>query len=571
MSGRTCGRAVLAAGLLFSSFSIARPPDPLAHAHEHARAGRRAEAIAAFREYVEHNRFDGGGWAALSFALHMNQQFPEAIDAAKRAIDLGVNPAGQMYNIACGYALMGEKDMALDWLRRSFDAGFPDSETVELDSDMDSLRDDPRFIELTGLNPPQGLTREERWAWDLDFLVRRMEQMHWDLYANVSEETFRGEIERLKKEAPSLTDERIRARLMRIVTMVGDGHTGLASFAAGEEAINRYPLHLRAFTDGIFVIGAPPAQKHLVGAKVQRVGRLSASEALEAVAPYCHRDNDMGVLSAGPIRLAQPAVLQDAGVIEGSEALYVFTMPDGSRTAETLKPEPLAMSTLNHRLYRNGWVYGNSEGAAPRYLRNLETPLWSEYLADEKLMYVSFNAVAENPDQSFRAFVDELEADLRETGAERLVLDMRLNGGGNTGLVLPLIHMLIRNDTVNRPGRLYVIIGRDTFSAAQNTVNLIEMHTNATFVGEPTGSRPAFVGESTWVRMPYSGVRVYCSSRYWQLMDSTDKRTWVQPQIAVEMTYAQWAANQDPCMDAVLARVRGERKRESVTTATPAR
>ena len=47
------------------------------------------------------------------------------------------------------------------------------------------------------------------------------------------------------------------------------------------------------------------------------------------------------------------------------------------------------------------------------------------------------------------------------------------------------------------PGHLFVIIGRRTFSAAQNTVNMIEKNTNATFVGEPTGSRPNFVGEST--------------------------------------------------------------------------
>jgi hypothetical protein len=119
------------------------------------------------------------------------------------------------------------------------------------------------------------------------------------------------------------------------------------------------------------------------------------------------------------------------------------------------------------------------------------------------------------------------------------------------------VHALIRDDRVNRPGHLFVVIGRRTFSAAQNAVSQLEAHTNATFVGEPTGSRPNFVGESTYLVLPYSKLRVYCSSRYWQHVSSTDRRTWVAPQIAAEMSFQDFAANRDPCLQAVLERIKG--------------
>jgi hypothetical protein len=123
--------------------------------------------------------------------------------------------------------------------------------------------------------------------------------------------------------------------------------------------------------------------------------------------------------------------------------------------------------------------------------------------------------------------------------------------------VPPLLEALIRHDRINRPGGLFVIIGRGTFSAAQNTVNLLEAYTRATFVGEPTGSRPNFVGESTFIVMPYSKLRVYCSSRYWQHVVSTDRREWVPPQIAAELSSADFAANRDPCLEAIFARIGG--------------
>lgn len=45
---------------------------------------------------------------------------------------------------------------------------------------------------------------------------------------------------------------------------------------------------------------------------------------------------------------------------------------------------------------------------------------------------------------------------------------------------------------INWRGALFVIIGRNTFSAAQNSATLLDRHTHAVFVGEPTGSRPSF-------------------------------------------------------------------------------
>ena len=78
---------------------------------------------------------------------------------------------------------------------------------------------------------------------------------------------------------------------------------------------------------------------------------------------------------------------------------------------------------------------------------------------------------------------------------------------------------------INRRGALFVIIGRLTFSAAQNTVTAIDRETSAIFVGEPTGSRPNFIGESIYFELPYSKVRANAADLFWQTSWPWDHRT----------------------------------------------
>jgi hypothetical protein len=53
-----------------------------------------------------------------------------------------------VYNVACGFALAGQKEKALDWLERAVQAGFSERQLMETDSDLESLRGLERFQKL---------------------------------------------------------------------------------------------------------------------------------------------------------------------------------------------------------------------------------------------------------------------------------------------------------------------------------------------------------------------------------------------------------------------------------------
>ena len=52
------------------------------------------------------------------------------------------------YNVACGYALSGQKEEALDWLELSIKAGFSKIDHLRKDPDLDSLRNEKRYKKL---------------------------------------------------------------------------------------------------------------------------------------------------------------------------------------------------------------------------------------------------------------------------------------------------------------------------------------------------------------------------------------------------------------------------------------
>jgi hypothetical protein len=189
----------------------------------------------------------------------------------------------------------------------------------------------------------------------------------------------------------------------------------------------------------------------------------------------------------------------------------------------------------------------------PLYLKNPGAPYWFEYLADNKTVYCQFNSVRNDPKETLAAFSERLFKFVNENDVKKLVIDLRWNNGGNTFLLPPLVHGLIKNEKINQRGHLFVIIGRRVFSAAQNAATFFERDTNATFVGEPTGSSPNFVGEEDPFILPYSKIAANVSDLLWQSAYPQDRRTWIAPQIYLPPTFKAYSTNRDTALEAILA------------------
>jgi tetratricopeptide (TPR) repeat protein len=70
----------------------------------------------------------------------------EAIRGMERAVEILPEDPIVWYNVACLKARTGDPEAALDGLERAVELGFADLEQIESDPDLESLRQDERFV-----------------------------------------------------------------------------------------------------------------------------------------------------------------------------------------------------------------------------------------------------------------------------------------------------------------------------------------------------------------------------------------------------------------------------------------
>ena len=92
-----------------------------------------------------------------SSQLHIGRN-EEAIKSYEKAFEAGIPPGANTrgvayYNLACGYARLGQKAKALDALASAVTEGFTDRNTYEKDEDLNSLRSEPKFQEILARLP----------------------------------------------------------------------------------------------------------------------------------------------------------------------------------------------------------------------------------------------------------------------------------------------------------------------------------------------------------------------------------------------------------------------------------
>jgi hypothetical protein len=112
--------------------------------------------------------------------------------------------------------------------------------------------------------------------------------------------------------------------------------------------------------------------------------------------------------------------------------------------------------------------------------------------------------------------------------------------------------LIIGNGRIDRPGRLFILTSRKTFSAAVMFLSLIENNTKAVIVGEPTGQGPFFCGGPKPITLPNSGLELLASRHYNRCSPFDDGRKWIMPHLPVEYTMKDFLEGRDPVMEAVL-------------------
>jgi hypothetical protein len=380
----------------------------------------------------------------------------------------------------------------------------------------------------------------DAWREDLRYLARELPGHHVNAFHMVSRETFDAEVASLDAAIPRLNGDEVLVGLMRVVALIGDGHTHLDL----PPNFLRYPVEMQWFGDELRVIAAQSPYHSTVGARVLTIGSTPVRDVMRrAMELVPHGENDGRTRLTATMQLTAPEVLHGLGVIpDPAKALFTLELATGENTTITLSPARFGSFST--------WRMATGE-KPPLYLQRVAEPWWTEFLPEAQTVYFSFTGYP--PDAEFQECVAALARLLDESHAQRLVIDMRRNQGGDLTqfrrLLLPIIK---ERAAINRKGGLFVIIGPGTFSAA--TVNALDLRNeaNAILVGSPTGMRPNHFGEHGEFRLPNSGFRISYSTQYYHFGADTDSA--VVPDQLVEPTWTEFRTGRDPAMEWILSR-----------------
>lgn len=400
--------------------------------------------------------------------------------------------------------------------------------------------------------PLPALTAEQ-WREDLRFMAAEMERRHANLFHKVSRERFAAAVADLDRRIPALERNEIIVGMMRIAAMVGDGHTRVDPRKDAKFGFPSLPLKLYLFEDGVYVRAAAPEHKALVGARIEAIGGVPIDEAIRRVSELASSDNEVGVKLFVPLYLNMPDILH-ALKLSPSRGVAPLTLSRNGRRWTAQVPagevEPLWPPDTDVSLVTpEGWADARS-GPQPLWL---QAPLDYHRLVDlpeEKALYAQLNMVTGVAGQTLGEFGERIRERAEAANPRAVILDLRLNHGGNHDLRFPFIRALVKAEDADT--RLFVLTWRGAFSATEAILVDLDRYTDAVFVGEPAGSKPNSYGDAYRMPLPNSGISVR-SSIDWNQLAGQSKDPWTAIDVATPYRFADYAAGRDPALAAALA------------------
>ena len=406
------------------------------------------------------------------------------------------------------------------------------------------LRIDYRLI--PNMSYRYGLTAGE-WKEDVRYFAREYPKQHVRLYEMVSREKFETHAAALEKKIPQLSETVIKNEIYKLLALPNDAHSFPNVFTHKLDW-HALPFKFWLFDDGVYVLDAGREHRDLIGARLVEIGDTPIREVYERLRPCLSAENEFNWKDRFVNCLSIVEFLHAEGIVD-APGLIGMTFETRDRMKLTVEVEPYhyipilywsSFSTIDNDL---SYVLSNDR----------RDNWWFAYREDTGTLYFQFNrCLRESGKEKIEEFVERLGEWVEKNEFERFVVDIRKNDGGDGYVANQVADLIIDNDRIDRPGRLFVLTSRKTFSGAVMFLSLIENNTKAVIVGEPTGQGPFFCGGPQPIILPNSGLQLLASRHYNRCSLFDDGRKWIMPDLPVEYTAEDFFEKRDPMMEAVL-------------------
>lgn len=387
------------------------------------------------------------------------------------------------------------------------------------------------------------------WEDDIDFLASELPKRHCDFFTVKDKSFFLSELEKIKQNSTDLSDFEVAVKLQQLVASFGDSHTSLNvwQFVEKDKVL---PLHLYWFSDGLYVLHTTPENVEILGHQLLFVNGISLKTITDSLSTLITNDNPSIGKKSLPKIIPFVQVLEYFDFVNEDEVELVVKDLNGVERHHLIRPAEMNRSNRKMVL---------PDSLALCY-RNERAFFVDSYLAAFKVYYLQYNRCWSKELElqhgnsqkaqgmpSFNDYEQKVFHTIVNNPVEKVVFDMRFNGGGNSSQGTEFIKKYTQLLETHPRIKTYVIIGRDTYSSA--VLNALDFRrlTNAVFVGEETSGKPNHFGEVRSFQLPSSGMRVGYSTKYFKRTDG-DVNSFV-PDVILEPDFADFINGNDPAFE----------------------
>ncbi len=387
------------------------------------------------------------------------------------------------------------------------------------------------------------------WSMDIDYLGKELPNKHFNFFTKGTDKEFNAGLENIKKNKDSLSDFAIAIKLQQLIASFGDSHThlNLDRFLEKDKTL---PFIGNWFSDGFYALQTTPEYSDILGKQIVSINGVPFSTIADSLSTLITMDNPSMLKKYLPKFIMSLQILKNFKFTKEDDIELGIKNKNGEIEKKLIKPSELTRQNRKQII----------PDQIPLCYLN-ERSLFNEtYQEKESLYYIQYNKCwskemelqygkAENAEKlpTFASFEEKIFRTLTYESVKKIVFDIRLNGGGSSPQGTELIEKLAAHLRKNPDIKLYVIIGRNTFSSAILNAMDFKRLTNAIFIGEETSGKPNHFGQVQNFKLPNSGIAVTYSTKYFKRTD--DESNSLKPDVLFETSYSDFLNGIDPAYE----------------------
>ena len=370
-----------------------------------------------------------------------------------------------------------------------------------------------------------------------------------NLYQKDLRDAFVADLETLIQNIPVLTDMEIVYELHRIVAKLSDLHS-YVDLPVNEIFVFMVEPFYSDTGMELRIVRIPAQYQNALFGELVSINGVPVDEVLDRLGRYISHEWEFGKMYRMTHTfhnglIMRKEALQIAGIVgaEDTTAKLEIITEQGERIVAEVPAVTSAVYKQTEKAmgdwFSSGLISYDDYWAINYYLR---------YEEENDLCYIRFNRLQEMTNYRFFAFLEDIKKQVTKESCKKIVVDLRLDGGGTATQMHEDLIAVLRKSTAEQ---IYILIDAASYSEAiLLPVDLRQNLENAVIVGTPGGQGPNFFASCSYNYLPNSGHMFATSTAYFLGWPDYEYET-LMPDITVYQTLEDYKQGIDTVMEYV--------------------